>query len=66
MLGAAGGERLFWATTGPFAYHRVAGGASGVDRNRADLQNQSEVTTSYDAGAGPTFCSLYQANYDGS
>ena len=62
MLGvvqAAAGDK-FWATTGAFAYHRVAVGASGVDRERADLRSKSAVFTNYDARAAPNFCGLNQ------
>ena len=50
MLGVvqdSAGEKLFWATTGAFAYHWVAVGASGVVQKQRGLAQKYEVSTNH-------------------
>src|SRR5439155_24099987 len=57
VVQAAAGDK-FWATTGPFAYHWVAVGASGVDRKQCGLAEKSEVSTNYDGPEQHQFLQL--------
>jgi hypothetical protein len=56
MLGVvqdSAGEKLFWATTGAFAYHWVAVGASGVVQKQRGLAQKCEVSTNYNGWRKP-------------